>query len=155
MMMWSKRLRLVVLLVLGVMGISTMFAIINKLPYEVGGTGDPNTVAADFITRGTAISPPLFILLVLLLFAALTLRRGWVGTVGVMGIILLGVVAVVAGLQEPIVWRTLQASAFGVFEIGIIVLESLSLVLALTMIVCGVLALIERNRTRWPAPAER
>jgi len=153
--MWSKRLRLVVLLVLGVMGVSTVFAIINKLPYEVGGTGDPNTVAADFITRGTAISPPLFILLVLLLCAGLTLRRGWVGTVGVVGIILLGILALVAGLQEPIVWRTLQAPVFGVFEIGILVLESLSLLLALAMIVFGVLTLIERNRTRGPASAGR
>jgi len=153
--MWSKRLRLVALFLLGVMVVSTIVAIINKLPYEVGGTGDPNTVAADFITRGTAISPPLLILLVLLLCAGLTLRRDWIATVGVVGIILIGVLALVAGLQEPIVWRTLQAPAFGLFEIGILVLESLSLLLALAMIVFGVLTLIERNRTRGPASAGR
>ena len=100
--------------------ISTVFAILNKLPYEFGGTGSPDTVAADSLTHGTAISPPITVLILLAVLAILTSRRGWIGTVAIIGVILLAILFLVAGLGEPIIWRTLQARTFGMFEFAVL-----------------------------------
>ena len=88
-------------LVLAVAAIGTSIAIQQGLPAEFGGRGDPDNVAGEFITRGTAMSPPLTTLLVLVGAVALCLRRDLLAKLGLVGIIVLGVLFTIGGLAEP------------------------------------------------------
>jgi len=83
--MSTRPLVTVVVLFLIATAFSTIFAILNKLPYEFGGTGNPETVAVDSISHGTAISPPLTALVIFAALTALPFRRGWLGIVGLVG----------------------------------------------------------------------
>jgi hypothetical protein len=145
--MQTKRLVSVAGLNLILQFIGAAISIAKKLPYEFGGAGDPNQVAQDFVRGGgTALSSPLIPLLVLAVFIVLALRRdGW-GTLAVGGITLLAVVFTVAGSQEPILWRTLRASPFGVLETIVVALGGVGILLSLLMLVFGVLELRERVR---------
>ena len=120
--MSTRPLVTVVVLILIAATFSTIFAILNKLPYEFGGTGNPETVAVDSISHGTAISPPLTALAIFVALTALSLRRNWLGVVGLVGNLLLAILFIVAGFGEPIIRRILQAPSFnlvGAVTIGL------------------------------------
>ena len=144
--MEKRPLTIVTVLLIVFAGLSTIFAIANKLPYEFGGTGDPNTVVADSITHGTAMSPPITVLILLVILAILTLRRGWLGIVGILGAMLLAILFLVAGLAEPIIWRTLQVRTFGVFEFLILALSVAGFTLSLCMLIFGYTELLKRRQ---------
>jgi hypothetical protein len=56
--------------------IGALISIAWKLPYEFGGTGDPDNVTQDFLTGGgTALSAPLVPLLIVAVFLILAARR--------------------------------------------------------------------------------
>jgi hypothetical protein len=147
MSMQTKRLVWVASLNLVLQFIGAATSIAKKLPYEFGGIGDPNTVAQDFVRGGgTALSAPLIPLLVLVALLVLAFRRdGW-GMLAVGGITLLAILFTVAGSQEPIVWRTLRSSPFGVFEGIVVALGAVGLLLSLLMLLFGILELLERVR---------
>jgi len=65
--------------------------------------GDPDDVSGEWVTRGTLFTPPLALLLVQAALTALALvrRRVW-QIVAAVGLALLGVVYLVAGLAEPL-----------------------------------------------------
>ena len=145
--MQTKRLVLVAVLNLILQFIGAAISIAKKLPYEFGGTGDPNNVAQDFLRGGgTALSAPLIPLLVLVVLVILAFRRdGW-GILAVGGITLLALLFAVAGSQEPILWRTLRSSPFGVFEAVVVALGVAGILLSLLMLLFGVRELLERVR---------
>ena len=136
----------VVILFLVAAALSTIFAILNKLPYEVDGTGNPETVAVDSISHGTAISPPLSVLVIFAVLTALALRPNWLGLVGLVGNLLLAVLFLVAGLAEPILRRTLQAPSMSLVGIVTIGLSALNFFLVLMILIHDVKGLIARRR---------
>lgn len=79
---------------------AALVSILAGWPAQFGGAGDPQRVGAEFLTRGTAIAPPLVPLLILG-GAAFLVRKGrrW-RTIGAVVLLLLGVVFVIAGLGE-------------------------------------------------------
>ncbi len=81
-----------------VAAIETAIAVPERWPAQFGGKGDPTKMATQWITKGTALSPPLFLLvamvvaLVLVTFArrrsvaqAGTALAGLVGVIGIIG----------------------------------------------------------------------
>jgi hypothetical protein len=74
--------------------IETVIAVLERWPAQLGGPGDPAKITTQWITKGTALSPPLFVLVGMALAVALlglgrrrlALRLGSVLTV-VMGAI--------------------------------------------------------------------
>ena len=146
--MWKRPLFTISILLLIYSAISTVIAILNKLPYEFGGTGNPNTVAADSLTHGTTISPPLIALVILAVFTTLTLRRGWLGVVGVVGVTLFALLFLIAGLGEPIIWRTLRAGRFGIVEIVLLALTGAGFMLSLWMLFFSARELINRRQAQ-------
>jgi len=90
------------------------------LPHEIGGIGSRLTVGADTWASGTAISPPLVFLVVTGLLAAITMRSTQGGARAASWLAVLTVVAIVAGLMEPVQQR-------------IILFQDYDLLLALTL----------------------
>ena len=124
----------------------TAIGINRGLPHEIGGIGSKLTVGADTWASGTAISPPLVFLVVTGLLAAITMRSTRGGTRAASWLALLTVVAIVAGLMEPVQQR-------------IILFQEHDLLLAVTLYASYVawialaLASIIRSRDRSDAPA--
>ena len=77
----------------------------RALPHEIGGIGSRLTVGADTWASGTAISPPLVLLVVTGLLAAITMRSTRGGARAASWLAVLTVVAIVAGLMEPVQQR--------------------------------------------------
>jgi hypothetical protein len=78
----------------------TAVGIVAGLPYQFGGVGDPARVSEDFIGKGTAVSPPLVALAILIVAMAVATRGGVVGRVGSGLLALLSAVFFVATLGE-------------------------------------------------------
>ena len=83
----------------------TAIGINRALPHEIGGIGSKLTVGADTWASGTAISPPLVFLVVTGLLAAITMRLTRGGARAASWLAVLTVVAIVAGLMEPVQQR--------------------------------------------------
>lgn len=96
----------IALLLLAVIG--TVIGIVARLPYQFGGQGDPERVMEDFLSKGTAVSPPVVALLALIVGAFLATRAGALGRIGSGILALLSIVFVVATVGELI-----AAGAFG------------------------------------------
>jgi len=149
----SNRLPISAVLVLLVASIGAAISIVARMPYEVGGKGDPNTVLQDFISGGgTALSPPLAPMVLMALCILLSPGRRWWGIVGIVGAVLLGLVFLVAGIQEPVLWRALTTWTFGPLAAGVVVVGVLGPLLSLLLVLSGIWELIERWRAR-PGPA--
>ena len=145
--MQIKRLVMVAVLNLILQFIGAFISIAWKLPYEFGGRGDPNNVAQDFLHGGgTALSAPLIPLLILSVFLMLASRRDWWGMLAIGGIVLSSMLFIVAGLQEPILWRTLRSSSFGAIEMIVIALGVAGNLLSLLMLLFGIQELLARVR---------
>jgi hypothetical protein len=75
------------------------------LPHEIGGIGSRLTVGADTWASGTAISPPLVFLVAIGVLAAITMRGTRGAERAASWLAVLTVVAIVAGLMEPVQQR--------------------------------------------------
>jgi hypothetical protein len=104
---------------LALAAIETVVGVTERWPSQFGGTGDPDKIASQWITMGTAISPPLFLFIAVILGGALAFaatRRPW-RVIGGGLITLVGLIGVVATLGEllaaatPDVPRGVQWSA--------------------------------------------
>jgi hypothetical protein len=71
-----------------------------------------------------------------------------VGTLATGGIILCSLLFVVTGVQEPILWRTLQSSSFGAYEIIVVALGAAGNLLSLLMLLFGIQELLARVKAR-------
>lgn len=144
----QKSLIVVSLFLLGEFVISTLIAVQRNLPAELGGkTG--KTAAAEFLTNGTAISPPAVFCLVLVLFIIFVSlpRPRWLGVLGVVGLLLLSVVGLITGLGEPIVSRIFNPATF---DLPLALLEAAGFLLTLLVLALAGVELVQRIRRRMP-----
>jgi len=98
--------------------VATVVGIAQRLPYQFGGNGDPDSVAADAFLHGTGVSAPLVFVMVIIVLAWVAGRRGWIGIAGAAVVALLGMVGIVAGLMEPAL-RTLDPLITPIAVLGI------------------------------------
>jgi hypothetical protein len=98
--------------------LATIVGIARRLPYQFGGTGDPDSVAADAVLRGTGVSAPLVFVVVIIVLAWVAGQRGWIGIAAAAGVALLGMVGIIAGLMEPAL-RTLDPLVTPIAVLGI------------------------------------
>jgi hypothetical protein len=98
--------------------VATGVGIARRLPYQFGGTGDADSVAADAFLHGTGVSAPLVFVVVIIVLAWVAGRRGWVGVGAAAIVALLGVVGIIAGLMEPAL-RTLDPLVTPIGVLGI------------------------------------
>jgi hypothetical protein len=95
-------------------------------PYAFGsfGQGNPNDVLGDFMHgNGTALSPPLYLMVLFTLLVLLAGRRNRTGTLGVAGLGLLAVLFFGGYLIEPITPRVLAPNHVMCPESALIVLS--------------------------------
>ena len=85
----------------------TTVGISRGLPHEVGGIGSRLTVAADAWASGSAVSPPLVLLVAVALLAAIAVRETRGGTRAASWLAVLATIGIVAGLMEPFQQRVL------------------------------------------------
>jgi hypothetical protein len=143
--MRTKRLFTTAVMNLILQLIGAFVSIAWKLPYEFGGTGDPDQVMHDFMRGGgTALSAPLIPLLLLIVLVVLADRRDLWGMLAMGGIVLLAILFAVAGSQEPILWRTLRSPSFGGFDVIVLALGLEGLLLSLLMLVFGIQELLAK-----------
>lgn len=96
----SRRLLVTGTLLLAVMLIGSVVAIAAGWPAQFGGGGEPDDVAREALTRGTALSPPLAPVVLFVAALAASLRRGAVGLVGAVLLIVVSAVFVLGALGE-------------------------------------------------------
>jgi hypothetical protein len=96
--------------------VGTVIGVAARLPYQFGGVGDPARVTEDFVARGTAVSPPVVALVVLVLAMIIAAQRGLVGRIGSALLAVLTAIFLV-----PTVGEVLGAGAFsGVAQVFVI-----------------------------------
>ena len=88
------------------------------------------------------------VLLAVLIYLSSSPR--WCGTAGVIGLTLLGLVFLIAGSQEPALWRTLRSLNKDPLDLAIVVLGVLGILLSLLLLVFGILELVKRWRGKKP-----
>ena len=75
----------------------------QNLPGEFGGVRDGLTAAQDFLYgMGTAISPPLLTFIIQLCMLMLAPRKDRWGSMGVLGLAIIGLLTFIGALGEPI-----------------------------------------------------
>ena len=117
-----------------VAAVETVIAIAAGWPSQFMGRGDPAKVASQWISMGTAISPPLFLFVAAGAGAALAFaakRRAWRAVGGVLAIAV-GLVSVVATLGE------LQAADTPAVPAGVHWASLIGTVLSLALVAAGV-----------------
>jgi hypothetical protein len=115
--------------------IGTAVAIRKGLPYGVGGEGNPDDVWGDFVQGGgTALSPPLVIVVLFGILILLATRTGWPGRLGAAGLTLLAILFLVTILGEPMARQVMTPSDMAFPET---LLVAFSLVSSVLMLVFG------------------
>jgi membrane-bound ClpP family serine protease len=89
-------------------------AVGNDWPAAAGGIlQSDRPVWVDALAfNGTALSAPLYLLVLLAVFLVLSLRHGRRGTVGLIGLAAIGLVTALGMISEPIMWRSLAPGTF-------------------------------------------
>ncbi len=142
----TRRLFLVAVLINVVSVVGFILAYVFQWPSEfvTGEVTEHNVTLADIVT-GTVSSIPLAPWVALVVFTLLARSRRWWGTLAVVVLCLLGVVFMIGGYGEvstpptPYVPRAVLVTAGVVYG-----------VLGLSLLVAGVIDLIDRVRTRRP-----
>lgn len=108
-----KRLIGSVLVYMALALIAGAIVIAEDLPAEFGGSRTGLTATQDFFYgMGTALSPPFYTLVIQLALLWLAPRRDAWGTVGVVGLALIGLMTFIGALSEPINLRIFNPAAF-------------------------------------------
>lgn len=93
--------------------VAAIVAIRENRPAEFAGSMSGLPVLQDFIYgMGTAMSPPLYAMLVLALLTILSLRAGRRGLIGVVGLTIAGLLFSIGALGEPINLELLNPASF-------------------------------------------
>lgn len=129
---------------LAVASACTVIGLAERWPAQFGGAGDPSKIATQWMTKGTVLSPPLFMLLVMVAALALVLAGSRAGAraLGAGLAIVAGAAGVVGSLGEvaaaatPAVPRAAQYSG------------ALGAVLSLAVVVTGALFLRTLAKSR-------
>lgn len=127
------------LLALSVVG--TVIGVAAHLPYQFGGVGDPARVTEDFVGKGTAVSPPLVALVLLVAAIVIAAQRGRVGRIGS------GLLAVLAAISfVPTLGETFGAGAFsGVTRVFVIMWSLVGTAIIAAVFVFGVREALARR----------
>jgi hypothetical protein len=140
-----KRLITSSVLYIGIILIGAVIAIIENLPAEAAGLNSNAPVWQGFLYgNGTAMSPPIYWLIVQAILTALAPRRGLWGTVGIIGLIVTGLLFSIFGALEPIALKIFNPSTFDLFKVIIVT----GIILAFLMVVFGILELVRRSRSK-------
>jgi hypothetical protein len=121
----------------------TALAIREYLPARFGGILSGNDVVRDFLSVGTALSPPLVLLVSQIVLTVCVLRRGAVGMVGVIGLTVLGACYTIGQFGEPILVQSFTPATFD--TVRAVVLAA-NILFSLMMLVFGALELRIRRR---------
>lgn len=117
-------------------GTGTAVALAEHLPARFGGILIGNDVLADFLTlNGTALSAPLFMLVIQAVLTVLLFAQGRAQTAAITGLTLLGALYTIGQLGEPLLYKTLSASGFDPLVAAILLAN---IVFSLLMVVFGV-----------------
>jgi hypothetical protein len=113
--------------------IGAVIAIMENRPAAAGGFSTGLPVLQDFLYgNGTAMSPPLYMLMAQAAFIILAPRRDRWGVVGVGGLTIAGLLFCIGALVEPILFEVFNPAAFdllkAVLETGLILVPFLMLV---------------------------
>lgn len=118
-------------------------AIMENRPAAAGGFSTGLPVLQDFLYgNGTAMSPPLYMLIALALFTVLAPRRDRWGTVGVGGLTIAGLLFGIGALVEPILFEIFNPLTFDLFKA---VIETGLIIIPFLMMFFGIR---ERSRRR-------
>lgn len=139
----AKRLLAVSTVAFAVWTVGAALALAFGWPAQLGGPGDPNDVAGDLVIRGTAASPPLFLMLVLAVFAALVPRPGRWGTLAAVRLCLLAVLTFAVSLGQALASPTPDVPGAVLFASG-----AVGGLLSLALLLSAVAELASRARNR-------
>ncbi len=136
-------------LISGIAG--TMLSIRDHLPAQFGGIISGDNVFLDFLTwMGTALSPPLALLLAQVVLTVFVFRPGRV-KVGIVGLTILGAMYTLGQLGEPILGQALSRATFGWVPVILVA----NILFSVLMLVFGAMAWRSRWRTPTTRPASR
>ena len=124
--------------------IGTVIAVKQNLPSvtPILTTGKP--ALEDFLTgNGTALSPPLYLCIITLLLIILAFQPKWPGTIGVVGLTILGLIFMIGEFVETNTYRVLNPITFNL-PVALDVLTEI--ILALLMITFGVITIIQERQ---------
>ncbi len=147
-----RALRIGVPVIVVVIAAEAVLSIVASWPYQFGGHGDPHQVLADFASHGTALAPPLFLLVPLVIVAlGLQLSLGWrvaaaILLVPVAAIMTVGAAGEAFAAATPDVPRAVQIVGGGVDAI-------LSLAMLITAVV-ALVGVVQARRERTSPAAE-
>lgn len=138
--MWRQRFLMSCTVLVVVMVVGAIVSIAAGWPAQFGGQGDPEAVASEFLTRGTALAPPLIPLVLFALCAFGARRDGRWTMVATIGAVLLAVVFVIGSLGEAFASETPDVPRAALLASGVI-----GALLSLTVIATGFAHLRERR----------
>ena len=142
----QKRFFWLSLAVLGVFVLGLVISVVAKWPAQFGGAGDPDAVATEFLSRGTALAPPLVPFILLGLAAVLATRADPWGTLGIALGTLLAIAFTIGSFGEALAAPSKHVPTAALVAVGVI-----GTGLGVLLFLVGVHALLERrksNRTR-------
>src|SRR4051794_40953809 len=109
----SRNLIVASALYLASTAVGTALSIAYDLPARAAGILNGYDVPVDFVTlTGTALSPPLFMLVAQVVFTVFLFRHGQVGRAGVGRLTVLGILYTAGQLVEPIVYTMFNPATF-------------------------------------------
>jgi hypothetical protein len=122
-------------------------AVGNGWPAAAGGIlQSDRPVWVDALAfNGTALSAPLYLLVLLAVFLVLSSGHGRRGTVGLAGLAVIGAVTALGMISEPIMWRSLAPRTFMALPAAIALML---LLLSCLMVYFAVRQLRGRHRAR-------
>lgn len=139
----TRRLVSVSALLFVVWVVGTILSVVAGWPAQFGGPGNPNNVAGEFLSRGTALSPPLSVMVALVVFTLLASSRRWWGTIGVVGLCLLAVATFVGSMGEAFAPSTPDVPRAVLILSGV-----LGVVLCPILLLTAIMELGDRARAR-------
>jgi len=126
--------------------IGAVVAIIENRPAAAGGFSTGLPVVQDFLYgNGTAMSPPLYMLIAQTVFTILALRRDRWGVIGVGGLTIAGLLFCIGAMVEPILFEIFNPAAFNLFKV---VLEAGLIIVPFVMMIFGFREWIRRRRAK-------
>ena len=138
----QKSLILISILYLVNAVIGTLLAVQANLPAEFFGKDGKPALEDFLIGNGTALSAPLYLCIILVLFIILAFQPRRLGTFGTVGLTILGVFFIVGALGEPITYKVLNPATFDLPKALVVVIE---IVLPLLMVTFGIIELVNRR----------
>ena len=126
--------------------IGAAVAILENRPSDPGGFSTGLPVLRDFLYgNGTAMSPPLYMMVAQALFTVLAPRRDRWGTVGVGGLTIAGLLFCTGALVEPILFEIFNPATFDPFKA---LIEAGLIVGPFVMMVFGIREWAKRRRDK-------